>query len=119
MDVNDDSWDLLHQTIEKVNDCLGDYWMGEIEGARPREELPGLVTRDSEASEAISEAISEASDLVLEPELWPPQPRARSNTWPRRQFGGSHVSGHAAAARDTGQELLPLVCEEGGPGEGE
>ena len=26
-----DSWDLLHETMMKVNNVLGDYWMGDIE----------------------------------------------------------------------------------------
>ena len=39
-------------------------------------------------------------DTEADMEPWPPQPRARSNTWPRRQFG---QMSQVIVTRDTGQ----------------
>lgn len=157
-----DSWDLLHETMMKVNNVLGDYWMGDIEGNSVHEtnefisdfghslseanssvagdfsdfgdhsdslQLPDPVLSDQ--SNALSELMSDCQsledtgmsgcqgqeDAEADMEPWPPQPRARSNTWPRRQFG---QMSQVIVTRDTGQaslaQPLPLlsVSEEGG-----
>ena len=142
-----DSWDLLHETMMKVNNVLGDYWMGDIEDDNNVEtnefssefgnsvseasgsvlagfsdlgdpsdglHLPDPVTSDhgSALSELMSDCQSQSpedagmsecpghEDAEADMEPWPPQPRARSNTWPRRQFG---QMSQVIVTRDTGQ----------------
>ena len=148
-----DSWDLLHETMMKVNNVLGDYWMGDIEGNSVHEtnefisdfghsvcvseansSVPGdfsdfgdhsdsLHLADpalSDQSSALSELMSDCQsledtgmsgcqgqeDAEADMEPWPPQPRARSNTWPRRQFG---QMSQVIVTRDTGQASLVSV----------
>ena len=140
-----DSWDLLHETMMKVNTVLGDYWMGDIEDSSlrdtsefssefgqhlsvseantsvlgdiddigdigdPSEGLPdpGLSDQSSVLSELLSDCQSREDarmaecpgheDQEADMEPWP---RARSNTWPRRQFG---QMSQVIVTRDTGQ----------------
>ena len=119
----DDSWDLLHETMEKVNNFLGDYWFNEIDeaniaevsdyansdnhndsdvGHHPQQHpiLPQLLSGSNhQVGGEFSPEISPAEMLPEEMEIVP-ETRARSNTWPRRQFSQQSVPG------------LPLVCEE-------
>ena len=133
-----DSWDLLHETMMKVNNVLGDYWMGDIDSRFETNEFScefgnsvsdaGGISDISDHSEGLhlpdpvlSDQSNTLSELMLEcqspedtgmsecpghedgeadMEPWPPQPRARSNTWPRRQFG---QMSQVIVTRDTGQ----------------
>ena len=125
-----DSWDLLHETMMKVNNVLGDYWMGDIDHRFETNDLncdfgnsvsdaggisdisdhsDGLHLPDpvlSDQSNTVSELMVECQspggqeDGEADMEPWPPQPRARSNTWPRRQFG---QMSQVIVTRDTGQ----------------
>ena len=119
----DDSWDLLHETMEKVNNFLGDYWFNEIEEANIAD-VSDYVNSDSAGNNHIGHQLAQHSMLPqllsganhqvgeFEREITPeetgdmvseemvPQARARSNTWPRRQFSQQSVP------------VLPLVCEE-------
>ena len=52
-----DSWDLLHETMMKVNNVLGDYWMGDIEDDNHVE--------TNEFSSEFGNSVSEASGSVL------------------------------------------------------
>ena len=146
-----DSWDLLHETMMKVNNVLGDYWMGDIEDQRLMEgsefssdfgnsvgdthssvigdvgdsgdvvdnagdglHMPesecGQSVRQSDQRHLLSELMSDGqqdpgADMadMGDTDLWPPQPRARSNTWPRRQFGQMSQVIVTRDSRDTGQ----------------
>ena len=131
-----DSWDLLHETMMKVNNVLGDYWMGDIDNRFETNDFncdfgpsvsdaggisdisdhsDGLHLPDpvlSDQSNTLSELMVECQspedtgmsecpeDGEADMEPWPPQPRARSNTWPRRQFG---QMSQVIVTRDTGQ----------------
>lgn len=119
----DDSWDLLHETMEKVNNFLGDYWFNEIEEANIGD-VSDYVNSDSNndvghhhsqlsmlpqilsgSNHQIGEyeceiTPEEGADMLAEEMEIVPQARARSNTWPRRQFSQQSVP------------VLPLVCEE-------
>ena len=69
---------------------------------------PGLSDQSNTLSELMVECqspedtgMSECPDEgEADMEPWPPQPRARSNTWPRRQFG---QMSQVIVTRDTGQ----------------
>ena len=109
-----DTWDLLHLTMEKVNDCLGDYWINQIEKpdsiTEVDEEDSGVgdtaVNHDDSFDGGIQSLYSGAESDVVDDIF--PQPRARSNTWPRR---------HLVTTCDTGQApaTLPFVSEEESP----
>ena len=80
------SWNLLEDTMEAVNNVLGDFLIHQI---------------SHDPSE-----LSDLSDVYPAESSLEPQPRARSNTWPRRQFG---VTGGGGGGESVG---LPQVNEE-------
>ena len=87
------SWNLLEDTMEAVNNVLGDFLIHQI---------------SNDASDLSSEVFH------TEPSL-EPQPRARSNTWPRRQFGvgAGGAGGGAGGGGGVGESVgLPQVNEE-------
>jgi len=100
-----DSWDILHETMEKVNNFLGDYLISELDENRvPMNEDCPLSPSNTEPCPDLEQLTCDS--VTRESEEMSPQPRARSNTWPRRQFGLEPCE------TATGQPL-PLVSEEG------
>lgn len=104
-----DTWDLLAHTMEKVNDCLGDYWLNQIQ-------KPDSIKEEDE--EEHSDVTNHGQDDSFEDSVLDdlfPQPRARSNTWPRRQLGltgSSSDTGQQLGGQPVIQPLLPFVSEE-------
>ena len=84
------SWNLLEDTMEAVNNVLGDF----------------LIHQISHNSSDLSDV--QPGELSREQSL-EPQPRARSNTWPRRQFGVGGGGGGGGGGESVG---LPQVNEE-------
>ena len=99
-----DTWDLLQHTMEKVNDCLGDYWLNQIQ------KQPDSIKEVDEESEVSHGQDDSFEDSVLD-DLFP-QPRARSNTWPRRQLGLTGSDTGQQQGQPVIQPLLPFVSEE-------
>ena len=92
------SWDLLQdtmeETMEEVNNVLGDFLIHQIE--HDKSSLADLYPSETHYRPPLCQEF-EAVKEDMEP-----QPRARSNTWPKRQFG-----------LKTGESIgLPQVNEE-------
>ena len=113
--MSEEPWNLIEDTMEKVNDFLGEYWINELEETGysensedqtigclyDKEQSTGCLYEQDIFSVTPDSLQSEASDTV--PDDLRPQPRARSNTWPRRHFNIDTATGAAG---------LPQVSEE-------
>ena len=97
------SWDLLQdtmeETMEEVNNVLGDFLIHQIE--HDKSSLADLYPSESQPPYCdYRPPLGQEFEAVKED--MEPQPRARSNTWPKRQFG-----------LKTGESIgLPQVNEE-------
>ena len=85
-------WNLLQDTMETVNNVLGDFLIKQIE--HDNSDVSEFFMGEKQSVYGDNGLLLSASDqpLVSEeveavPDDLEPQPRARSNTWPKRHFG--------------------------------
>ena len=93
-------WNLLQDTMEAVNNVLGDFLINQIE--HDSSNTSDIYQSDYSLVLPTSDPLPLSPEFEAVQEDMEPQPRARSNTWPKRHFG-----------LRTGESIgLPQVNEE-------